>query len=272
MENRASYRVVGKCLAIAVWLIGFGVIASGARRWLPSLASEHGAGIDMMIHFTMAAAGAMILTGHLVLGFFLWRFGSQDKISFRLASHRMERAWSVAAVLLMAVVAEGGVLVLGMPVWAKVFASVAPASALTVEVTTEQFAWNVRYAGPDGKFGRTSPQLISLDNPLGLDPKDDAAKDDIIDLNVIHVVVDRPVKVRLRSKDVIHSFFLPNLRVKQDSMPGMTIDLWFVPNKTGTFELACAELCGFGHYEMRGILIVMTPEDFAKWFEEKKNG
>src|SRR5437879_3512144 len=144
----------GLALAIAVWLIPLVVIAVGMRRWLPPLASEHGAGIDLMINYTMVVAGSLLLVGHAVLGYFVWRFSRQDRISFRLATNRQERRWSIAAALLMAVVAEGGVLALGLPVWAQVFGSEAPASALTVEVTTEQFAWNVRYAGPDGKFGR----------------------------------------------------------------------------------------------------------------------
>lgn len=262
----------GRVLATAVWLIAIGVVAVGSRRWLPPLASVHGAGIDRMINFTMIVSGSMILGGHAILGYFLWRFSRQERISFRHATRKQERRWSMLAALVMAVVAEGGVMVLGLPVWAQVFGAEAPPDALTVEVTTEQFAWNVRYAGPDGKFGRYELKLISLDNPIGIDPTDPAGKDDIIDLNTIRVPVNRPVRIRLRSKDVLHSFFLPNFRVKQDSVPGMTIEFWFVPNKVGTYELPCAELCGFGHYEMRGVFMVMPPGEFQKWYEEKKNG
>ena len=239
---------------------------------MPPLASEHGAGIDTMIHFTLTTTGSLILLGHAILGFFLWRFGGREKISFRIASYRMEKRWSLGVAIVMAVIAEGGIMFLGLPVWGKVFDAEPPANSITVEVTTEQFAWNVRYAGPDGVFGKSAPKLITLDNPIGVDFNDPAAKDDIIDLNTLRAVVNRPLHVRLKSKDVLHSFFLPNFRVKQDTVPGMTIDIWFVPTRTGTFELACAELCGFGHYEMRGELIVMTPEEFKKWFEEKRNG
>jgi cytochrome c oxidase subunit 2 len=266
-----EHRWGGVFLAALIWLIGIGVVIIGSRPWMPELASQHGAGIDRMIHFTMTATGSLILLGHIVLGLFVWKFSRQTTVTFRLASSALERRWSLMAALLMAGIAEGGVLYLGLPVWDQVFTQQAPADALTIEVTTEQFAWNVRYAGPDGVFGKWSPKLITLDNVLGVDTTDPAGKDDLVDLNSLHVAVNRPVKIRLRSKDVLHSFFLPNLRVKQDSVPGMTIELWFVPNKTGTFELACAELCGLGHYEMRGILVVMTPEDLQKWFEEKKN-
>jgi cytochrome c oxidase subunit 2 len=136
-------------------------------------------------------------------------------------------------------------------------------------VTAEQFAWNVRYAGRDGVFGRTDPMFYSLDNPVGLDPADPQGRDDIIGLNVLHAVAGRPVKVRLRAKDVVHSFFLPNLRVKQDAVPGLTVEVWFTPTRTGRFELACAQLCGFGHYEMKGVLIVQTAEEFARWAAEQ---
>ena len=263
----------GRALAFAVWIIGGIAIALAlSRRWLPALASEHGAGIDRMLHFTMLSTGILIAAGHVVLGYILWRFGGRERIGFRLASRKTERRWSLAAGVCMAVIAEGGVLALGLPVWKQYFATAAPANALTIEVTTEQFAWNVRYAGPDGIFGRTDAKLITLDNPLGMDAADTRGKDDIVGLNVLHAIVNRPVKIRLRSKDVLHSFFLPNLRVKQDSVPGMTIDFWFTPTRAGRFELACAELCGFGHYEMKGVLIVQSPEEWARWAEEQLHG
>jgi cytochrome c oxidase subunit II len=262
-----------RALAFAVWIIGGAAIALAlSRRWLPALASEHGAGVDRMLHYSLLTTGLLIVAGHGMLGYLLWRFGGRDRIGFRLASRQTERRWSLAAGVCMAVVAEGGVLALGLPVWKQYFGSPAPPNAMTIEVTTEQFAWNVRYAGPDGIFGRTDPKLITLDNPLGMDAADVRSRDDIVSLNVLHAIVGRPVKIRLRSKDVLHSFFLPNLRVKQDSVPGMTIDFWFTPTRTGRFELACAELCGFGHYEMRGVLIVESAEEWARWAEEQLHG
>ena len=137
--------------------------------------------------------------------------------------------------------------------------------ALVVQVTGEQFAWNIHYPGPDGKFGRTDLKLLDLQsNPLGLDRDDPAAKDDVTTLNQMHLPANKPVIVRLRSKDVIHSFGVPEFRVKQDAIPGLTIPIWFIPNvttaemraKTGNaefqYEIACAQLCGLGHARMRG--------------------
>jgi len=256
-------------LAFAIWLIPVAGVALAARSWLPPLASEHGAGIDLMIHYLLVTVGGLFVIGHVALGYFIWRFGRQARVSFRLTRFKTERRWSLIPVLVMALVAEGGILILGLPVWGKYYASAAPPEAEMVEVTGEQFAWNVRYPGKDGRFGRTDPKLITLDEPLGLDKTDAASRDDIVLLNEIRVPVNVPVRIRLRSKDTIHSFFLPNFRVKQDAVPGMTIEVWFVPTAVGTYELACAELCGFGHYEMRGLFHVLPRDEFQKWLSEQ---
>ena len=186
---------------------------------------------------------------------------------------------------------EGGVavveavLLLGfsIPIWAARVDHRPPENeALVVEVTGEQFAWNAHYAGPDGLFGRTSIDLIDLQsNPLGLDRSDPAGKDDVTTVNQLFLPVNKPIIVKLRSKDVIHSFGVPEFRVKQDAVPGLTIPIWFVPNvttaemraKTGKpefqYEIACAQLCGLGHARMRGFVTVQTPEEFQKWLDEK---
>lgn len=259
----------GLLLAVTLWLLPVVAVALGVKRWLPPLASEHGAGIDRMIHYLLLTVGGLFVVGHLVLGYFIWRFSREGRVTYRLASPKAERRWSLIPILLMTLIAEGGVFVLGLPVWAKFYAAAAPPEAVPVEVTAEQFAWNIRYPGQDGIFGRTDPQLISLDSPLGLDKNDPAAKDDIVILNELYLPVNRPVRIRLRSKDTLHSFFLPHQRVKQDAVPGMTIEIWFVPTEVGTYEIACAELCGFGHFQMRGLLRVMLPKEFEKWLKEE---
>jgi len=186
---------------------------------------------------------------------------------------------------------EGGVaiveavLLLGfsIPIWAARVDHRPPESeALVVEVTGEQFAWNAHYAGPDGRFGRTDITMIDLQsNPLGLDRSDPAAKDDVTTVNQLFLPVNKPIIVKLRSKDVIHSFGVPEFRVKQDAVPGLTIPIWFVPNvttaemraKTGNpefqYEIACAQLCGLGHAHMRGFATVLGPDEFQKWIDDK---
>ncbi len=262
-------RLEAHALAVLILLLGLCTVALGlSRHWLPALASRHGAGIDNMLTYLLVATGALLLIGNCVFAFLIWRSSGRAEISHRLAGPKMERRVAIGLVLLMSLVAEGGVLAIGLPAWSEYFGTEPPADAVLVEVTGEQFAWNVRYPGPDGELGRTDPQRIDELNPLGLDRDDPAARDDIVTINNLYFPVDRAVLVRLRAKDVIHSFFLPHFRVKQDSVPGMTIDVWFVPTELGRYELACTELCGLGHYRMRGFAHVVTPEEFESWLVE----
>jgi cytochrome c oxidase subunit 2 len=178
-----------------------------------------------------------------------------------------------------------GILLFGfsIPIWAARVDRRPPESeALVVQVTGEQFAWNVHYAGLDGAFGRTDIKLIDAQsNPLGLDRDDPAAKDDVTTLNQLYLPVNRPIVVKLKSKDVIHSFNVPEFRVKQDAVPGFTIPVWFVPNVTtaerrtragkpeSQYEIACAQLCGLGHYRMRGFVTVLSAPEFQKWLADR---
>jgi cytochrome c oxidase subunit 2 len=157
----------------------------------------------------------------------------------------------------------------GQSIWADLYINAPAQDSIQIEVTGQQFAWNMRYPGPDGKFGRTLPELIddSSGNPLGLDFEDPAAEDDLV-LPTMALPVERPIELLLRSKDVTHSFFVRELRIKQDTVPGLTIPLRFTPTQTGTFEIVCAELCGLGHHRMRSFLEVMSDADYRAWLEE----
>lgn len=139
--------------------------------------------------------------------------------------------------------------------------------ALEIRVIAEQFAWNIHYPGTDKVFGKSKPELMGPGNPIGLDPNDLNGKDDIVAINQLHVPVGKPVIARLSSKDVIHAFYLPVMRVKQDTIPGHEIPVWFEAAKTGKFEIACAQLCGLGHYRMRGFFFIDTPEQFDTWIK-----
>ena len=141
--------------------------------------------------------------------------------------------------------------------------------AVVVRVVAEQFAWNVQYPGPDGKFGRTDVNLVAADNPLGLDRRDPAAKDDVTTINQLYLPVDRPVVVHLSSKDVIHSFGLYEMRVKQDAVPGLSIPVWFIPNRIGEYEITCSQLCGLGHFRMRGFVNIQSAADYQKWMADQ---
>ncbi|HSN67647.1 MAG TPA: hypothetical protein VLV48_00255, partial [Thermoanaerobaculia bacterium] len=143
---------------------------------------------------------------------------------------------------------------------------------LEVRVVGEQFAWNIHYPGADKVFGKSDIKLVSSSNPLGLDPNDPDGKDDIFSLNQLHLEVNRPVIVRISSKDVIHSFALQQMRVKQDAIPGMEVPIHFTPvvvQKEGEkLEITCAQLCGLGHYRMKGMYYVHTKEDFEAWLRQ----
>ncbi len=157
-----------------------------------------------------------------------------------------------------------------IPAWAtRVRDFPADSEAVVVRVTGEQFAWNAHYPGTTaGSAGGTSSSWGS-DNPIGLDRTDADAKDDITTMNQLNFPVDRPVLVHLSSKDVIHSFGLFEMRVKQDAIPGMDIPVWFIPNRIGDYEIACSQLCGLGHYRMRGFVSVKTDADFKTWLAEE---
>ena len=266
-RNIAEGFLVGALFAA----LGVGGFVYGARTWLPDLASRHGAGIDAMLRYLLTTVGAIFVIGYLALAVLIWRGSARDRIGQRLASRRTERWLAAALGLGMALVAEGGVLAIGMPVWQEYFAAAPPADATEIEVTAQQFMWNVRYPGPDRTFGRTDPALVDdTTNPLGLVRSDPSGKDDIVTINEITVPFGRAVRVHLRSKDVIHSFFLPNFRVKQDAVPGMTPEVIFFPTRTGRFELACAELCVLAHYRMRGFFNVVTQSEFDAWLRAQQ--
>ena len=269
-DPRSRHKLHASLVALMFAAVGIGSVVYGARTWMPELASRHGAGIDAMLRYLLVTVGGLLLTSYLALAYFIWRGSRCQEIGPRLASRKTEVTLSVALGLGMAIIAEGGVLAIGMPVWSEYFDAVPPADAIVIDVTAQQFMWNVRYPGPDGQFGRTDPRLIDdTANPIGLDRTDPAGKDDILTLNEITVPFGRAVRVRLHSKDVIHSFFLPNFRVKQDAVPGMTPEVVFFPTRTGNFELACAELCGLAHYRMRGFFNVVTQPEFDEWLRKQ---
>jgi cytochrome c oxidase subunit II len=247
---------------------------------LPPLAAAHGGQIDTLIGWIHVFMLILFVGWG---GFFLYtlvrfRQSRNPVADYRgVTSHR-------STYLEVGVAVVEAVLLLGfaIPLWAARVDAMPPESeAVVVQVTGEQFAWNVHYAGPDGKFGRTDVKLLDLQsNPLGLDRADPAGTDDITLVNQLYLPVNRPAIVKLRSKEVIHSFGVPEFRVKQDAIPGLTIPIWFIPNvttaemqtRTGNaefqYEIACAQLCGLGHARMRGFVTVQTAEEFQRWLDE----
>ena len=246
---------------------------------LPALASTHGGQIDNMIGWVHVFMLILFVGwgGFYIYCLFRFRRSRQPVANYAGVKSHTSSYLEVGVAVVEAVLLFG----FAIPLWAaRVDRMPSTSEALLVHVTAEQFAWNVHYAGPDGVFGRTDIKLIDTqDNPLGLDRSDPAAKDDITTLNQLYLPVNKPIIVRLRSKDMIHSFGVPEFRVKQDAIPGLTIPIWFVPNvttaemrtRTGNpefqYQIACAQLCGLGHYRMRGFVTVLSTDEFQKWVE-----
>ena len=171
-----------------------------------------------------------------------------------------------------AVVLIEAVLLLGfaIPLWAtRVNHFPDNEDAVLVHAIGQQFNWNFHLPGADGQFGKRDIALVSNSNPLGLDPSDPAGKDDIVVLNELHVPVDRPIIIELSSKDVIHNFALPHMRIAQDAIPGQVIPMWFKAIKAGSYEVICGQLCGLGHYGMKGMLVVDNPPEYQAWLKER---
>lgn len=239
---------------------------------LPPLASTNGRGVDDLIiyvHWLMIA----LFIGWIIYFFYaLHRFRSSrnpkaDYVGVKNhASNYLELAVAaVEAVLLIFVAA---------PLWAKAVNQFPPPGESTViQVVAQQFSWNVRYPGPDGRFPREEQKLVTMDNVFGADPADPDGKDDIQLINEIHVPVNKPVIIYLGSKDVVHSLKIIATRVCQDAIPGLRVPVWFTPTQIGKYQINCAQLCGNGHSAMSGgYLIVESQEDFDKWLKSKSGG
>lgn len=232
--------------------------------WKLAVASEHGRGVDAMILFLLVATGLFLVAGHLLVAYFVWRSARPEAPAFKPVTPRSEWIATLIPVIVIAAAAEGGVLVIGMPVWSQIYRP--DPQALQVEVVGKQFEWIARYPGKDGRFGRTDPGLVDeVENPLGLVEEDPAATDDIVIRGALYLPAGRVASIRLRSLDVLHSFSVPLFRTKQDAVPGIPTRTQVRPTETGQFEIVCAELCGMGHYRMRAYVNVLTPEEFEAW-------
>jgi cytochrome c oxidase subunit 2 len=249
--------------------------------YMPAVASEHGSSIDWMLALVHIFI-LLLFVGW--MGFFLYTI-----IRFRKGAHPVASYVGVKSkansMLEATVVVVEAVLLLGfsIPLWAdRVDEFPEESESILVRVVAEQFVWNFHYPGVDGRFGRTDINLINVEtNPLGLDYDDPAAADDITTINQLHLPVNRPVIIHASSKDVIHSFNLPNMRVKQDTIPGLDIPLWFKPvittaqmreqlgNPDFTYEIACAQLCGLGHYRMKGFMTIHDEAGYEQWLQEQ---
>jgi cytochrome c oxidase subunit 2 len=235
---------------------------------LPPNASEHGYQIDQFIEFSHWFMAALFVGWSAFFIYVLIRF---RKSRHPVADHEGVKS-GISTHLEFAVVLIEAVLLIGfaVPLWARrVNQFPENKDVMVVHAIGQQFAWNFHLPGPDGQFGRRKVDLLSNSNQVGLDASDPAAKDDIVTLGELHVPVDRPVIIELSSKDVIHNFCIPHMRMAQDAIPGQVIPMWFKPIKKGSYEVVCGQLCGLGHYSMKGMLVVDSPEDYQAWLKER---
>ena len=236
--------------------------------WLPMDVSVHGAAIDSLM-FILHVFMAILFVGW--GAFFVYCLVKYRARPGHAATYAPVKAIFTKYLEVAIVVIEIILLVgLSTPVW-YAYKNHPPAEkdALHVRVAGQQFAWNFHYSGKDGKFGESGAQWLG-DNPVGLNNDSEGAKDDVVSVNVFHIPVNKPVILDISARDVIHSFNIPVMRVKQDAIPGQVIPIWFQATQTGHFELGCAQLCGVGHTTMRGDVFIDTPEEFAKWQAENQ--
>jgi cytochrome c oxidase subunit 2 len=235
---------------------------------LPPNASEHGYQIDHIIEFSHWFMAALFVGWSAFFIYVLLRF---RKGRHPVADHEGVKS-GISTHLEFAVVLIEAVLLIGfaLPLWAKrVNQFPETKDAILVHAIGQQFNWNFHLPGSDGQFGKREIGLLSNTNPVGLDLNDPAAKDDIVAIGELHVPVDRSVIIELSSKDVIHNFAVHPMRIAQDAIPGQIIPMWFKPLKTGSYEVVCGQLCGLGHYSMKGSLVVDNPADYQAWLKER---
>jgi cytochrome c oxidase subunit 2 len=247
-------------------MISLGVINEFLGQ--PPNASEHGYQIDHILEFSHWFMGALFIGWSAFFILVLIRF---RRSRHPAADHEGVKT-GISTHLEFSVVLIEAVLLLGfaIPLWAKrVNQFPETKDAVLVHAIGQQFNWNFHLPGPDGQFGRRDINLVTNSNPLGLDPKDPAAKDDIVTLGELHVPINRPVIIELSSKDVIHNFCLPHMRIAQDAIPGSLIPMWFKPIKPGPYEVVCGQLCGLGHYGMKGMVVVDSPAEYQAWLKER---
>src|SRR5713226_322594 len=238
----------------------------GHYWWFPPPISRHGQAYDEQFNATLCLTGVIFFCAQMALGWVIVKFrDSGGRARYSHGNNVLEVLWTSATALLFI-----GLALAGTRIWAAVHFAEAPADALRIEVLGKQFAWSFRYAGPDGKFGRTDIKLINdaNGNPFGIDDKDPASKDDITSAS-IKVPAGKPILLILKSRDVIHNFYVRELRLKQDLVPGMEIPFHFQADKIGVYEVPCSELCGLGHHQMRTTLEVMLEANFENWKREQ---
>ena len=254
--------------------------ASDGGFWLLENVSAHGYGgqVDALINFIHVFMLVLFVGWGIYYVYALFRFRAREghSASSEPAKGKINKYLEVGVVIIEAILLVG----FSIPAWNEAKTEFPdPKDALTVRVVGQQFAWNFHYPGKDGIFGPVGPEFVTPDNPLGIDRSDPAGRDDIHTVNELYLVKGKPVIARVTALDVIHSFGVPQMRVKQDATPGMEVPIWFTPAAVNDvdpesgekipFEIACSQLCGLGHYRMGGRIYVLEEPEYQEWLDEQ---
>ncbi len=249
-------------LALIVVVVGSVVFHLLSPWWWTPIASNWGY-IDDTINLTFWITGVVFVATILFMAYCLLRFRHQPERRAVYNPENKKLEWWLTAVTSVGV---AGMLAPGLFVWSQ-FITV-PEGADAIEVMGQQWQWNFRLPGKDGVLGTSDTRNVSADNPFGLNPNDPNGQDDLlIAADALHLPVDRPVKLLLRSIDTLHDFYVPEFRAKMDIVPGMVTYFWFTPTRAGTYESICADLCGTGHHTMRGVVVVDEESAYQTWLQ-----
>jgi cytochrome c oxidase subunit 2 len=254
-------------IAIVLILVAVGSVAFHFMSpwWWTPIASNWGY-IDSTIIITFWITGTVFIAVILFMAYCVLRFRNRAGRRAHYEPENKKLEWWLTVGTAVGV---AGMLTPGLFVWNQ-FVSV-PEGAAEVEVVGQQWQWSYRLPGEDGVLGTSDAQHVSLDNPLGINPGDPNGKDDVVIEGAdLHLPLDKPVKILLRSIDVLHDFYVPQFRAKMDMVPGSVTYFWLTPTRTGSFEILCAELCGLGHYAMRGVVSVDEEGDYQAWLDEQQ--
>ncbi|HYN26211.1 MAG TPA: cytochrome c oxidase subunit II [Pyrinomonadaceae bacterium] len=255
---------MGRALAVIIWILTLLSVSLFFinKWWFPTAITDHAAALDRQFLITIIVVGIAFTAAQVGLGYMVWKYredADRSRATYTHGSSKLEVIWTVITAIIFI-----GLAVMGQSVWASLRLNDAPPGSYQIEVVAQQFQWNFHYPGTDRVFGRTDPNLIddSSLNFIGLDEVDPNAKDDAVH-SVLAIPSGRPVELLLRSKDVIHNIWVPQLRFKQDLVPGMVIRVHFTANTPGKYELACAELCGQLHFKMKSYLLVLPDDELG---------
>jgi cytochrome c oxidase subunit 2 len=266
-EKGSTLPAILFALVIVTLLVHVVVIFASGQFAAPAAITPDARAVDQQFHRTLYLTGVLFIATQLALVLAIWQFRDRGQRARFASGNNAFEALAVSAAIVLFL----GLGILGHKAWAAVRYAGPEAGSLQIEVTGVQFEFMFRYPGPDGRFGRLDPALISAatSNPLGLDPADPYSHDDIVASGTLAVPIGKPVELLIRSQDVIHNFFVRELRLQQDAVPGLVIPIHFTADRIGKYDIVCTQLCGLGHQKMHATLNVMSEADYENFLKSQ---